>query len=106
MTLPDFLTRDAYDYVHITGHRVGFLDIVHFFKEGELPEMIYLRFPTVALPTIYKAIAFYLENQEAVDAEYVADVERSNRMRNAPQPGPSLEELRRRWEARRLSQGA
>ena len=71
MTLPDFLTQDKYGYVHVTGRRVGLVDLVLFYRQGDSPEMLHARFPTIALPVVHKIIAFYLENQVAVD-EYCA----------------------------------
>src|SRR6476469_4185606 len=67
MTLPEFLSQDDGGYLHVTGHRVGLGDIVYFFGQGNSPEMLHARFPTIPLPTFYKVIAFYLENAVAVD---------------------------------------
>lgn len=106
MTLPDWLTRDADGYVHLTGHRIGLEDVVHFYNQGDSPEMLHCRFPTVALPLFYKVIAFYLENKEEIDRICATNAAQVAQRRDAPQSGPSLDELRRRREARRLPQGA
>jgi hypothetical protein len=75
-------------------------------RECDSPEMLHCRFPSVALPVFFKVIAFYLENQEAV-AAYLATAEAASAQQRAEaQPGPGLEELRRRREAGRLPQGA
>jgi uncharacterized protein (DUF433 family) len=106
MTFPDWLTQDPDGHIHLTGHRISMEDIVYFFSQGDSPEMLHCRFPTVALPLFYKVIAFYLENAAEVD-EYCAKAAAAVAEERAkPQPGPSLAELRRRREARRLSQGA
>jgi hypothetical protein len=67
MTLPDFLTQDDGGYIHVTGHRVGLGDIIFFYRQGDSPEMLHARFPTVGLPLFYKIIAYCLENEPAVD---------------------------------------
>lgn len=106
MKLPDFLTQDDYGYIYVTGHRVGLGDIVYFYRQGDSPEMLHARFPTIGLPLFYKIIAFCLENQLAVDeycSQQAADIARQ--LADAP-PGPSLDELRQRREAGRLAQGA
>jgi uncharacterized protein (DUF433 family) len=46
---------------------VGLVDIVFFYRQGDSPEMLHARFPTIALSLVHKVIAFYLENQAAVD---------------------------------------
>src|SRR5947199_4902722 len=103
MTLPDFLTQDVYGYIHVTGHRVGLGDIVFFYRQGDSPEMLHARFPSVNLPLFYKTIAFYLENPVAVDEYCSGQAEEVARQRAAARPGPSQEEMRRRREAARLA---
>jgi hypothetical protein len=68
--------------------------------------MLHARFPTIALALVHKVIAFYLENQAAVDEYCQRHAEEMTRQRAQAQPGPSLEELRDRRESRRLAQGA
>ena len=106
MTLPDFLAQDKYGYVHIAGHRVGLVDIVTFYGQGDSPEMLHARFPTIALPIVHKVIAYYLENQGAVDEYCAVHAEEMARQRAQARPGPSLEELAKRRKAGRLAQGA
>jgi uncharacterized protein (DUF433 family) len=106
MTLPDFLARDDAGYIHVAGHRIGLGDIVFFYRQGDSPEMLHARFPTVSLPLFYKIIAFYLENPVAVDEYCSRQAEEMARQRAAAPHGPSLEELRKQREASRLAQGA
>ena len=106
MTLPDFLTQYKYGYLHVTGHRVGLVDIVFFYRQGDSPEMLHARFPTIALPVVHKVIAFYLENQVAVDEYCTRHAEEMARQRAQARPGPSSDELTKRREAGRLAQGA
>jgi uncharacterized protein (DUF433 family) len=79
MELPDFLTRNQYGEIRVTGHRIGLLHIVDLYNDGAVAEGILCQFPALSLPLIHKVIAFYLENQAEVDA-YVsntrADLER------------------------------
>src|SRR5690242_19204543 len=103
--MPEFMARDDHGYIHLRDHRVGLQDIVHFYHEGDSPEMLRLRFPTLSLPLIHKVLAFYLENTTDVDAYCRQQAAEVARQRAAASTRPSLEELRRRREASRLSQG-
>lgn len=106
MMLPDFLTQDEGGYIHVTGHRVGLSDIVHFYDQGDSPAMLHARFPTIALALIHKIIAYCLENASAV-AEYCRQhAEEMARQRAGARGGPTVDELRQRREAGRLAQGA
>lgn len=105
MILPDFLTQDEDGYIHVTGHRVGLGDIMAFYRQGDSPEMLHARFPTIDLPVFYKIIAHCLENQTAIDEyclRHAADIQQ----RTGARTGPSLEELRQRREAIRVGRGA
>jgi uncharacterized protein (DUF433 family) len=106
MTLPDFRTQDKYGHIHATGHRVGLADIVCFYRQGDSPEMLHARFPTISLPLCHNIIAFFLENQDAVDEYCSRQAEEMARQRADARVGPSLEELRQRREADRLARGA
>ena len=52
----------------ITGTRVSLDSVVYAFLEGESPESIAQNFPLISLEQIYGSIAFYLANQELIDA--------------------------------------
>lgn len=52
----------------LSGSRVSLDSIVYSFVRGELPEQIVRSFPTLTLEQVYGAIAFYLSNQEVIDA--------------------------------------
>jgi uncharacterized protein (DUF433 family) len=58
--------RDAGYYV--LGSRVSLDSLVYAFLRGESPEGIAESFPAVTLEQVYGAIAFYLSNQETIDA--------------------------------------
>ena len=105
--LPEFLTRDD-DYVHVTGHRIGLIDIVYFYNDcGYSAEMLALHFPTLSLSLVHKVIAFYLDNQADVDA-YVREEEAEMKRLRAQNHnvGPSLEELRARMEVKRRARAS
>ena len=58
--------RDGSYYVART--RVSLDSIVHAFRRGESPETICQNFELLQLEEVYGAIAYYLANQEDVDA--------------------------------------
>ena len=96
MKLPEFLTEDEYGDIWLTGHRIGLAHVVRIYNEGYSAEMIGLEYPTLSLALIHKTIAFYLENQQQVDAQ-VAEIDAELQRQAAAAPrGPDLTELRRR----------
>jgi uncharacterized protein (DUF433 family) len=107
MNLPDWITRDSDGYLHFTGHRIGLEDVIyHHATDGESPEMLHCRFPTLPLSVLYKTIAFYLDNRAEVD-EYCAQEAAAVAQQRACAPkGPSTEEMRRRLELKRPAKGA
>ncbi len=106
MNLPDFLSQDKYGYVHVTAHRVGLVEIIVFYRQGDSPEMLHARFPSIPLPIFHKVIAYYLENQAGVDQYCKDHAEEIARQRANSSRGPSMDEMRQRREAARLAQGA
>ncbi len=102
MILPDFLTRDTDDEIHLTGHRIGLYTVVRLYREGNTAEQIAEELESLGLALVYKTLAFYLENRAEVDAYvdgYRAELERQERIYRK---GPSIEELRRRWQEKGL----
>jgi Protein of unknown function (DUF433) len=82
----------------LAGTRVS-LDLVAVrFREGQSPESIVESFPTLHLSQVY-AIAYYLENQTAVD-EHIAEGERELQ-RSVPPLSQQAPELFARLEAAR-----
>ena len=98
MTLPDFLTRNAGGEVRLTGHRIGLLHLVHYYNEGYSPEMLVCQYPTLPLSLVHKVIAFYLENQAAVDAEVAAVLDELSLQRAANPRRLDMAALRHRLE--------
>jgi uncharacterized protein (DUF433 family) len=52
----------------IVGTRISLDSVIYSFLNGESPESIAQNFPLLSLEQVYGAIAFYLANQELVDA--------------------------------------
>ena len=57
----------------VVGTRISLDSVVYSFLDGESPESIAQNFPLLSLEQVYGAIAFYLANQEFVDAYLEAD---------------------------------
>jgi uncharacterized protein (DUF433 family) len=96
MQLPEFLNEDGSGSIRVSEHRISLEHFVHFYNQGYSAEMLLGQFPTLSLPLIHKVIAFYLENQAAVDtyvSSFQSDVDRH---RAASPVFPDLQELRRR----------
>jgi uncharacterized protein (DUF433 family) len=98
MTLPDFLTSDADDEIRIAGHRIRLIDVAQRYQEGFSVEGIVDYYPTLSLPLVHKAIAYFLENEPDVLAR--VDARRADMVQlqtNAGPATPSLIELRARF---------
>jgi len=101
LELPDFLTRNPYGEIRLTGHRIGLLHVVERYNEGYSPEAILCDYPALSLALIHKVIAFYLDHQPDVDGYVTATRAEIQRQAAAPSPGPTIVELRRRLESMR-----
>jgi uncharacterized protein (DUF433 family) len=64
---------------YVRGTRVSLDSIVYSFQDGESPETIRQSFPSLTLEQVYGAIAFYLANRDAVDANIRAGEEELER---------------------------
>jgi len=65
---------------YVAGTRVSLDSIVYSFKAGDSPETIRQNFSSLSLEQVYGAIAFYLAQEQEVDAnirEGEAEIERS-----------------------------
>jgi len=96
----DFISETA---IRVRGTRIGIETIIDAYRAGAAPEEILIRYPALSLRQIYVAIAYYLTNQEQLDA-YVA------RVRTEQEAGwqeqqrneiPFIRELRRRFAQQR-----
>lgn len=61
--------------LRVAGTRVSLASVVSGFQQRESPEQIVESFPTLSLAQVYGAIAYYLENEEMINA-YFDSVER------------------------------
>jgi uncharacterized protein (DUF433 family) len=68
---------------YVTGTRVSLDSIVYSFERGNSPETIQQGFPTLRLPQVYGAIAFYLDHQDEI-RRYLDEKERQIRESSVP----------------------
>ena len=86
----------------VAGTRVSLDSVVIHFQEGASPERITHSFPTLKLSQVYGVIAYYLENEKAIN-DYIANSERELEQSAVPlsQTDPELferlEAARRRF---------
>ena len=73
---------------YLSGTRVSLDSIIQCFREGLSPEGILEEFETLTLGQIYGAIAFYLDNQPAMDAYMVRQKTRFEAARRSAEPLP------------------
>src|SRR5438105_11047748 len=99
MNLPDFLTRDEFGSIRLTGHRVDLAHLLHPYNDGYSPEMLWSEYPDLPLALIHKILGYYLENQADVDSYLARFREETEGRRAQVAPGPALVELRRRLES-------
>jgi len=80
---------------YVAGTRVSLDSIVQCFNEGLSPEAILGEFDTLTLAQVFGAIAFYLENQPAIDAYRMRQLQRfeATRRNAAPLPAGLRERL-------------
>ena len=88
--------------LYVAGTRVSLDSVVIAFQDGASPENIARSYSTLKLSQVYGVIAYYLENEQAIDA-YVSGGERE--MREAAVPlSQSDPELHARLMAARQKQ--
>jgi uncharacterized protein (DUF433 family) len=73
---------------YVAGTRVSLDSIVECFNEGLSPETILGEFETLNLAQVFGAIAYYLENQSAIDAYRVCQKQRFEEVRRDSRPLP------------------
>jgi uncharacterized protein (DUF433 family) len=100
MELPEFLYMDADHEVRFKGHRLRMIDVAARFVEGHSAEGIAFDiYPTITLPLVYKAIAFYLEHEAEIAAMIQRNSAEMDRQGALPRTTPTVGELRRRMFA-------
>jgi len=104
-TRPDLLTRTPDGVLRITGTRITLDSIIHAFHEGATPEEMCQDFPGLALAHMYGVLAFYLTQQDAIDAylKEQADAATIIRQELHTTQAEFLHDLRHRLGARRAS---
>jgi uncharacterized protein (DUF433 family) len=78
--LPPFLAYTCPGELDVAGTRVSLYHLITHYTSGESAELLAVRYPQIPLATAHKVIAFYLENQPAVDrfvTEYAAALDRN-----------------------------
>jgi hypothetical protein len=106
MTLPEFLQRGSRGEIRLTGHRIDLYHVVTLYRDGYTVAMIDDYHPDLGPDLIARVIGFYDANRADVD-RYVRELDAEyDRLAALPQPGPSLDELRRRLAARRSAESA
>jgi len=68
MQIEDYFDFVADTAIRIRGTRVGIETVIDAYRAGAAPEEILIRYPTLSLQQIYVTIAYYLMNQERLDA--------------------------------------
>src|SRR5271165_6268445 len=84
---------------YLAGTRVSLDSIVQCFNEGLSPEAILGEFESLTLAQVFGAIAFYLENQSAIDSYRMRQMQRFEAVRRGADPLPGG--LRQRLDSAR-----
>lgn len=107
MTLPDYLYVDTDNEVRFKGHRLRIIDVAARFREGHSADGIAFDiYPTLDLVLVYKAIAFYLENEAEIGRMIDENSMEIERQAALPGSTPRLKELQRRMKAKRTAEAS
>jgi uncharacterized protein (DUF433 family) len=71
-TEPPPLATDPEGVIRVGGTRVSFDSVVFAFLDGSTPEEIAQQYPSLNLPDVYAAVAYYLNHRDEVGA-YLRD---------------------------------
>ena len=104
MNLPAFLTMWPYGEIVLTGHRIGLYHVIAYHKEGLSAEQLHEQYPSLPLDLIHQVLAFYRENQTEVDAYVAHEQEEIDRLRATTPRVYTLEELQRRYDAKKRAE--
>ena len=105
MNLPDFLNQGSMGEIRFVGSRIDLYFVIERYNEGWTAEMIARDFDSIALADVHKAIAFYLENPQEVDA-YMRDTNRLFDEAAAKYPHVDADKLRTRLAEQHEKQAA
>jgi uncharacterized protein (DUF433 family) len=102
--LPLRLTEDG--TIRIADSRVSLDSIVHHYKLGASAEQIVQKFPGLELADVYAAIAYYLNNEEAIE-EYLRQQEaKGDAIQQQIESDPQMQKRTAALRARLLSRKA
>ena len=102
---PDLLTRTPEGVLRITGTRITLDSVIQPFHDGATPEEMCQDFPSLPLAQVYGILAFYLNQQDALDAYLAEQAQTSTIICQELQTtyAAFLTDLRYRLTARRTS---
>jgi len=86
--------------LYVAGSRVSLDSVVIRFQQGAAPDRIVQSFPALRLSQVYGAIAYYLENEQAI-GDYISEGERELEESAAPLSQTNPEFFARLETARR-----
>ena len=95
------LVEDQDGTLRLLDSRVPLDTIVYEFNQGATAEQIQDSFPSLSLRSIYGAIAFYLEHQDAVDAYLRQREQEAVDLRSRLERRPEIAAWRERLRHRR-----
>lgn len=98
--LPPLLQRHSDGYVSIRGHRIGLHLLLERHFEGDNPSQIQDRYSSLDLTEVEEIIAFVREHSDAMRAYLDQQQSLQRLMLDEAGRGPTVEELRARWQAR------
>ena len=75
------LRLDEHGDVRVGKSRVLLDTVIYGHRQGDAPERIATQFPTLELPDVYAAIAYYLRNRDEVDAYILAREKAGEKLR-------------------------
>jgi uncharacterized protein (DUF433 family) len=92
---------DEHGIIRVGNTRVTFDTVIARFHHGDTPEQINSGFPTLKLADIYAVIAYYLDNQDEMDAYLRQQEKEAEEIRNEIESRqPKAAELRTRLRNR------
>ena len=100
------LCTDRNGDIRVGDSRVLLDLVVHAFHEGATPETIVQMYPTLRLPDVYAAIAYYLRHRPEVKKYLEMRARRAEQTRTMIQSEqPDMQEIRQRLLERRAQLG-
>jgi uncharacterized protein (DUF433 family) len=103
MTLPDFLHQGPMGEIRFVGTRIDLYFVIEGYNQGWPAEAIAVRYDSVRLADIQKAIDFYDTNRAEVDA-YIRETDRLGEELQAQSKRIDLDQLRAKLAARQAEQ--